>query len=98
MAQALQIHVNTVERIRAKFVEQGVEFARRHHPMLGARRKLDRNTEAFLVATAGTDAANGRAKWTMQLLADELVRLELGDQISAETVRRTRKQPKLSQG
>jgi transposase len=89
IAQALHVHVNTVERIRAKFVEDGVELALRNRPIPGARRKLDGEAEAFLVATACTDAPNGRAKWTMQLLADELVRLELVDEISDETVRRT---------
>lgn len=98
IAQALHIHVNTVERIRAKFVEQGVEFALRNRPIPGARRKLDGKAEAFLVATACSDAPDGKAKWTMQLLADELVRLELVDEISDETVRRTLKKTKLSPG
>jgi len=98
IAQALHVHVNTVERIRAKFVEQGVEFALRNRPIPGARRKLDSNAEVYLVATACSDAPNGRAKWTMKLLADELVRLELVDEISDETVRRTLKKTKLSPG
>jgi len=59
---------------------------------------LDGKAEAFLVATACTDAPSGRANWTMQLLADELVRLELVDNISDETVRRTLKKTKLSPG
>lgn len=98
IAQALCIHLNTVERIRAKFVEGGVEFALHDRPIFGARRKLDGKAEAFLVATACTDAPSGRANWTMQLLADELVRLELVDNISDETVRRTLKKTKLSPG
>jgi transposase len=98
IAQALYIHLNTVERIRAKFVEGGVEFALHDRPIPGARRKLDGKAEAFLVATACTDAPSGRANWTMQLLADELVRLELVDNISDETVRRTLKKTKLSPG
>lgn len=98
IADALHLHVNTVERIRAKFVEGGIEFALQNRPIPGARRKLDGKAEAFLVATACTDAPNGRAKWTMQLLADELVRLELVEDISDETVRRTLKKTKLSLG
>lgn len=98
IADALHVHVNTVERIRAKFVEGGVEFALRDRPIPGARRKLDGEAEAFLVATACSDAPNGRANWTMQLLADELVRLELVDDISDETVRRTLKKTQLSRG
>lgn len=98
IAQALHVHVNTVERIRAKCVEQGVEIALRNRPIPGARRKLDGKAEAFLVATACSDAPDGKAKWTMQLLADELVRLELVDEISDETVRRTLKKTKLSPG
>jgi transposase len=98
IAQALHLHVNTVERIRAKFVDGGVEFALRDRPIPGARRKLDGKAEAFLVATACTDAPSGRVNWTMQLLADELVRLELVERISDETVRRTLKKTKLSPG
>lgn len=98
IAEAVHIHVNTIERTRAKFVEGGVEHALRDRPIPGARRKLDGEAEAFLVATACTDAPNGRANWTMQLLADELVRLELVDEISDETVRRTLKKTKLSRG
>jgi transposase len=98
IAQALHLHVNTVERIRAKFVEGGVEFALRDRPIPGARRKLDGKAEAFLIATACSDAPNGKANWTLQLLADELVRLELVDEISDETVRRTLKKTKLSLG
>lgn len=98
ITDALHLHVNTVERIRAKFVEGGIEFALENRPIPGARRKLDGKAEAFLVATACTDAPNGRAKWTMQLLADELVRSELVEDISDETVRRTLKKTKLSLG
>jgi transposase len=98
IAGALHVHVNTVERIRAKFVEGGAEYALRDRPIPGARRKLDGEAEAFLVATACSEAPNGRANWTMQLLADELVRLELVDDISDETVRRTLKKTKSSLG
>ena len=98
IAEAVQVHVNTIERTRAKYVEGGVEHALQDRPIPGARRKLDGEAEAFLVATACTEAPNGRANWTMQLLADELVRLELVDGISDETVRRTLKKTKLSPG
>lgn len=80
-----------VERVRRRCVEDGVEAALADRPRPGAARRLDGKAEAFLVALACSDAPAGHAAWTMQLLADRLVALDVVDRISAETVRRTLK-------
>jgi transposase len=91
IAAALHVHRATVERTRPRFVEGGIERALHDRPRPGSRPKLDRKQEAFLVALACSAPPDGRARWTMQLLADRLVALEIVDAISDETVRRTLK-------
>ena len=89
IATAVRVGEATVERTRQKFVEGGVAWALRERPRPGGRRKLDGKQEAFLVATACSTPPAGRERWTMQLLADRLVEVQLVDAISDETVRRT---------
>ena len=91
IAAALHVHETTVERIRQRCVAGGVERALRDQPRPGGRPKLDRKQEAFLIALACSAPPGGRARWTMQLLADRLVALEIVETISDETVRRTLK-------
>jgi transposase len=92
IAAALHVHRATVERTRRRFVEGGeVERALSDKPRPGGRPKLDGKQEAHLVALACSAPPEGRARWTMQLLADRLVELALVDAISDETVRRTLK-------
>jgi transposase len=91
IAAALHVHPATAERTRRRFVEGGVERALRDQPRPGGRPKLDGKQEAHLIALACSRAPEGRAQWTMQLLADRLVELALVDAISDETVRRTLK-------
>jgi transposase len=87
IARTLRVHVNTVERIRKRFVEGGVEHALKENQRPGGKRKLDGKGEAVLVALACSDPPTGRAQWTMQLLAERLVSLGIVEQISDETVR-----------
>jgi transposase len=91
IAERVGVAVATIERVRRKFVEHGLDQALAEAPRPGRQRKLDGKAEAFLVATACSDAPGGRAAWTMQLLAERLVSLEIVDTISDETVRRTLK-------
>ena len=98
IAKMLKVGESTVHRIRQRCVEEGVELALKERPRQGSNRKLDGKTEAFLVATACSEAPEGRESWTMQLLADRLVELNLVESISDETVRRTLKKTKLSLG
>jgi transposase len=98
IAHMLYVGESTVHRTRQKFVDGGVEFALSEAPRLGGKRKLDGKAEAFLVATACSDPPQGKAEWTMQMLADRLVAVKLVEQISDETVRRTLKKTTSSPG
>jgi transposase len=98
IAQTLHIGHATVERTRQRFVEEGFEAALTEKPRPGRERKLDGKQEAFLVALACSPPPAGRAKWSMQLLADRLVTLELVETLSDETVRRRLKETNCSPG
>jgi transposase len=91
IAAALHVNRSTVERTRKKLVEGNLEFALSERQRPGAKRKLDAKQEAFLVATTCSAPPLGQARWSMQLLADELVSLGIVSSISDETVRRTLK-------
>ena len=88
IASALSAGTSTVYRAKRRFVEGGLVHALNEASRPGGRRKLDGRQEATLIAIACTNPPAGRAKWTMQLLADELVVLTDIESISAETVRR----------
>jgi hypothetical protein len=99
IAEALKTSARSVERVRQRFVEEGLESAL--NPKVQERsyfKKPDGAAEAFLVATACTQAPEGRAEWTMQLLANKLVECKLVDSISDETVRQTLKKMRLNPG
>ena len=99
IARALDASVSTVERVRKRFlVEEGLEAALSERPRPGARRKLDGRQEAYLVALASSDPPEGKKYLSMQLLADRLVELEIVEEISDETVRRTLKKGTSSRG
>jgi transposase len=90
--EAIAINVgagtSTVYRTKQRFVEEGLEQALSESPRPGAPRKLDASDESLLIAVACSKPPGGRAKWTMRLLADEVVRLTAHDSLSDETVRR----------
>jgi transposase len=89
--EAVEVSRPTVERIRKRYVEGGLEKALNEDPRPGQRRKLDGRGEAFLIATACSDAPEGHNHWTLRLLADRIVELGVVESISYETVRRTLK-------
>jgi len=88
---ALNVSRPCVERIRKRFVADGIERALNEDPRPGQKRKLDGRAEATLIATACTAAPEGHERWTLRLLAGKLVQLQVVDAISHETVRRTLK-------
>ena len=98
IASFLGAAVTTVERVRKRFVEDGLEAALSERPRPGAARKLDGRQEAFLMALACSDAPEGRGRWSMRMLAERLVELEVVDEISDETVRRTLKRGTSNRG
>ena len=95
---ALAVSIPTIERIRKRFVLEGLEQALSEKPRKGKEPILDGKKEAHLVALACSDAPEGQGQWTMQLLADRLVELDIVETISRETVRRTLKKTTPSPG
>jgi transposase len=90
IAGALEVHAATVARVRQQFVAEGLEAALdRRAPRREYARKLDGAQEAHLVALTCGTPPEGRTRWSLRLLADELVRLEVADTVSHETVRQT---------
>jgi transposase len=93
IADALEVSSATIERARRRFVEQGLEAALVRKPQERPSRlpTLDGRAEARLIALACSAPPDGRAAWTMQLLADKLVELQVVPTVSDETVRRALK-------
>jgi transposase len=83
----------TVERVRRRFVEEGLELTLSPYrtPRREYRTKLDGEQEARLITLACSTPPEGRSRWTLRLLADVLVELEIVDCVSYETVRQTLK-------
>ena len=99
VANALDVGVATVHRVRQAYVEEGLQDALSRTPTVGNRpRKLDGEAEARLVAVACSPAPEGRDRWTLELLADKLVELKVVDTIGKECVRRTLKKTTSSRG
>ena len=88
IARTVAVGTSTVYRTKQRFVEEGIESALSELPRSGAPRKLDVEDEAMLCAVACSAPPSGRARWTLQLLADEMVRLTIHQRISDETIRR----------
>ena len=88
IAGALKVGTAKVERVRRRCVEAALE---RKRQLNRRRKKLDGQGEAHLIALACSQPPKGRAGWTLQMLADGLVEMEIVDRISTETVRRTLK-------
>ena len=88
IATSVGVGGSTVYRTKRRFVLGNLEAALSEEPRPGARRKLSGKEEALLVATACSSPPAGRARWTLELLAGELVRLTAHASVSRETVRR----------
>jgi transposase len=93
IAEALGMHINTVARIRKRFVTEGERPALERKPRATppVPPKIDGRVEAHLIALCTGPPPEGRARWTMELLAGEIVRHELVDSISGEAVRKALK-------
>jgi transposase len=88
IARTVRVGTSTVYRTKQRFVEDGLAPALSERPRPGAPRKLSTREEALLVAVACSQPPAGRARWTMDLLAGELVRLTSHATLSGDTVRR----------
>jgi hypothetical protein len=99
IAGALDLNPSTVLRIRRQFAAEGLAATlARKRPDRVYGRTFDGAQEARLVALACSAPPEGRARWTLRLLADEVVRLEVVDAVSHETVRRALKKTRSSRG
>lgn len=88
IAISVAVGESTVYRTKRRFVEGNLDLAVSEEPRLGMARKLSGKQEALLVATACSNPPEGRARWTLELLAGEMVRLTEHMELSRETVRR----------
>jgi hypothetical protein len=100
IAERLDMHVNSVDRIRKRFVLEGEEPAlnRKVRETPAVEPKIDGRVEAHLVAICCGPAPEGRTRWTLNLLAGELKRQGLVTHVCAETVRKTLKKTSCNRG
>jgi len=99
ICDAFDVNALTVANVRKAFVEGGLEKAlNRQKPNRVYEHRLDGNAEAHLIALACSDAPEGYERWTLRLLRDRFVKLEIVDSVSHETIRTTLKKKKLSLG
>ena len=99
IAEAVDISQPTISRIRQQFVEAGLEAAlNRRAPRRVYARKLDGEQEARLIALTCSEPPAVQARWSLRLLADKLVELEIVEAVSHQTVRRVLKKTSLSRG
>ena len=98
VAKAYKCHPNTVRNVRQRFVEHGLEAAleRKKQPLRSCQRIIDGDVEARLITMACSTPPEGYAKWTMQMLADELVALHVVESVSSQTVWRALKKTNLN--
>jgi len=99
IAAALDVSTTTVERTRHRFVELGLHASLKRRPGGGRKQRcLNGEPEAHLVALVCSEAPTGQARWSLRLLADEMVRLGYVESVSHETVRQTLKKTNFSHG
>ena len=99
IAKVLGTSEDTIERTRKRFVEEGLESAiNRKEQKNYKARKLDGSKEAILVKIACSEAPEGASRWTLRLLAEKLVELEIVESIAKETVRQSLKKTNLNLG
>jgi transposase len=99
ISEALEVGTATVERVRERFVEEGLKASlTRRRPRSPRLRKLDGEQEAHLIALVCSPPEEGQEHWTLQLLADKLVELHIVESIARETIRQVLKKTNSSPG
>ena len=99
ISAALDVSISTIERVRERFVEEGFQAALgRKAATREYQRKLNGEQEAQLVKLVCSQPDEENQRWTLKLLADKMVELEIVDSVSSETVRQTLKKMNLSHG
>lgn len=95
IASEMHVSTKTVARIRQRFVDEGIESALSRRPHANPKsRKIDGEQEAHLVALCCSTPPEGRSRWTLKLLANKLVALEIIDSVSPATICRVLKKTK----
>jgi transposase len=99
ISKILHISMRKIDRVKQRFVEEGLEIALNGHPKEREYlRKIDGDLEAHLIALSCSQAPEGFARWSLRMLANKAVELEYAESLSYETVRRVLKKTKLSHG
>jgi transposase len=99
IASAYEVSTKKVEQLKKRFVEEGFEAALYRKPVTNIhRRKITGDEEAHLIALYCSQAPAGHERWTLRMLADKMVELDLVDSVSHETIRRTLKKMHLNPG
>ena len=98
IAEALKVSKSTVSRIRTRYCEGGLDLALHEKARSGAPPKIDGRIEAQLTLLACSEPPDGRSKWTVRLLADRLIEMEVVDSLSHMSVQRLLKKMKLNLG
>jgi transposase len=99
IADALDVSLPTIGRVRERLVEYGLDAAlQRHSPSVQRQRRLDGAQEAHLIALTCSAPPAGQQRWSLRLLADKMVELEYVDTVSHETVRQILKKTSSSRG
>jgi transposase len=99
IASAYDVSTKKVEQLKQRFVEEGFEAALYRKPVTNAhRRKMTGDEEAHLIALCCSQAPEGQERWTLRMLADKMVELDVIASVSHETVRRTLKKVHLNLG
>jgi transposase len=95
---AFGMSTRTIERVRQRFVEEGLEASLKCRPGGGRKRKLDGEGEAHLIALRCSEAPEGKGRWTLRLLAEQMVELDYIEQLSHESVRQALKKTNYNRG
>src|SRR5215467_11209803 len=99
IAAAYDVSTKKVEQLKKRFVEEGFEAALYRKPVTNAhRRKITGDEEAHLIALYCRQVPEGHERWTLRMLAEQMVELAIIDSVSHETIRRTLKKMNLSRG
>ncbi|MBE9091923.1 helix-turn-helix domain-containing protein [Microcystis aeruginosa LEGE 11464] len=97
ISEALDVSRRTIERVRQRFVEEGLEQAINPRPQNSSKlKKIDGETEAHLIALACSETPTGYHRWTLRLLAEQMVVLEYVESISHESIRQVLKKTKMN--
>ena len=94
--EALGVARNTVKQVRSRYLKEGLEAALNEQPRCGAPHKFDGRQQAGMTAVACSQPPEGRNRWTLRLLADKMVELEIVNSVSHMTIGRVLKKTNLS--